>query len=192
MADLKAVIEQAFENRASITPRTADAAVREAVDETIAQLDSGAVRVSEKSGSEWITHQWLKKAVLLSFRLADNEVIRDGYTNYFDKVDSKFATYGDADFKSGGFRVVPPAAVRRGAFIAKNVVLMPSYVNLGAWVGGGGTSSSRQAASTTRKRKRLNSLIIGPLGMVHVRFARLQPATLPGPGPRTLHHLTHS
>ena len=134
MADLKGVIEQAFENRASISPRTADAAVREAVDETIAQLDSGAVRVSEKSGSEWITHQWLKKAVLLSFRLADNEVIRDGYTNYFDKVDSKFATYGDADFKSGGFRVVPPAAVRRGAFIAKNVVLMPSYVNLGAYV----------------------------------------------------------
>ena len=134
MADLKAVIEQAFENRASISPRTADAAVREAVDKTIAQLDSGAVRVSEKSGPEWITRQWLKKAVLLSFRLADNEVIRDGYTNYFDKVDSKFATYGDADFKSGGFRVVPPAAVRRGAFIAKNVVLMPSYVNLGAYV----------------------------------------------------------
>jgi 2,3,4,5-tetrahydropyridine-2-carboxylate N-succinyltransferase len=134
MADLKSVIEQAFENRASISPRTADAAVREAVDETIAQLDSGAVRVSEKSGPEWITHQWIKKAVLLSFRLADNQVIRDGYTNYFDKVDSKFATYGAADFTSGGFRVVPPAAVRRGAFIAKNVVLMPSYVNLGAYV----------------------------------------------------------
>jgi 2,3,4,5-tetrahydropyridine-2-carboxylate N-succinyltransferase len=134
MADLKAVIEQAFENRASISPKTAGSEVREAVADTIAQLDSGAVRVSEKSGPEWITHQWLKKAVLLSFRLADNEVIRDGYTNYFDKVDSKFATYGRADFNAGGFRVVPPAAVRRGAFIAKNVVLMPSYVNLGAYV----------------------------------------------------------
>ncbi len=134
MADLKAVIENAFENRASISPKTADAGVREAVAETIAQLDSGVIRVAEKSGSEWITHQWIKKAVLLSFRLADNEVIRDGYTNYFDKVDSKFSTYGDADFKAGGFRVVPPAAVRRGAFIARNVVLMPSYVNLGAYV----------------------------------------------------------
>ena len=134
MADLKTVIEQAFEDRASITPKTASAEVREAVEETIGQLDSGAVRVSEKSATQWITHQWLKKAVLLSFRLTDNAVIRDGYTNYFDKVDSKFAAYGDADFKSGGFRVVPPAAVRRGAFIGKNVVLMPSYVNLGAYV----------------------------------------------------------
>ena len=134
MADLKAVIERAFENRASISPTTAGAEVREAVDETITQLDSGVVRVSVKSGSDWTTHEWLKKAVLLSFRLTDNKVIGDGYTKYFDKVDSKFAAYGDADFKSGGFRVVPPAAVRRGAFIAKNVVLMPSYVNLGAYV----------------------------------------------------------
>jgi 2,3,4,5-tetrahydropyridine-2-carboxylate N-succinyltransferase len=134
MADLKAVIEQAFENRGSISPKTADNEVRDAVAETINQLDNGAIRVSEKSGTEWITHQWVKKAVLLSFRLTDNAVIRDGYTNYFDKVDSKFAAYKDADFKAGGFRVVPPAAVRRGAFIAKNVVLMPSYVNLGAYV----------------------------------------------------------
>ena len=137
MADLKTVIEQAFENRASISPKTASAEVRDAVDETIQQLDSGVARVAAKTGTEWTTNEWLKKAVLLSFRLSDNEVIRDGYTNYFDKVDSKFAAYGDADFKSGGFRVVPPAAVRRGAFIAKNVVLMPSYVNLGAYVDGG-------------------------------------------------------
>jgi 2,3,4,5-tetrahydropyridine-2-carboxylate N-succinyltransferase len=134
MADLKTVIEQAFHNRSSLSPKTASVEAREAVAETIAQLDSGAVRVSEKSGSDWLTHQWVKKAVLLSFRLADNEVVRDGYTNYFDKVEPKFAAYGDGDFRAGGYRVVPPAAVRRGAFIAKNVVLMPSYVNIGAYV----------------------------------------------------------
>ena len=99
-----------------------------------AQLDAGKLRVAEKIGGEWITHQWIKKAVLLSFRLEDNAVVRDGYTNYFDKVPAKFADYGAQDFKAGGFRVVPPAAVRRGAFIGRNVVLMPSYVNIGAYV----------------------------------------------------------
>ena len=87
--------------------------------QVIAQLDAGKLRVAEKTGGEWITHQWVKKAVLLSFRLEDNQVVRDGYTNYFDKVPAKFADYGAADFKAGGFRVVPPAAVRRGAFIAQ-------------------------------------------------------------------------
>ncbi|MGH8730762.1 MAG: 2,3,4,5-tetrahydropyridine-2,6-dicarboxylate N-succinyltransferase, partial [Burkholderiales bacterium] len=82
----------------------------------------------------WFTHQWVKKAVLLSFRLQDNVVVRDGYTNYFDKVPPKFADYGAADFRAGGFRVVPPAAARRGSFIARNVVLMPSFVNIGAYV----------------------------------------------------------
>jgi 2,3,4,5-tetrahydropyridine-2-carboxylate N-succinyltransferase len=134
MSSLQKTIEEAFENRAQINPKSAPAAVKEAVQEVIAQLDSGRLRVAEKSGSEWVTHQWLKKAVLLSFRLDDNAVIRDGYTNYFDKVPAKFAGYGDADFRSGGFRVVPPAAVRRGSFIAKNVVLMPSFVNIGAYV----------------------------------------------------------
>src|SRR4029078_4408376 len=98
------------------------------------QLDSGKLRVAEKRGGEWVTHQWLKKAVLLSFRLEDNAVVRDGYTNYFDKVPAKFADYGSADFQAGGFRVVPNAVVRRGSFIAKNVVLMPSFVNIGAYV----------------------------------------------------------
>ncbi|HZP91420.1 MAG TPA: 2,3,4,5-tetrahydropyridine-2,6-dicarboxylate N-succinyltransferase [Burkholderiales bacterium] len=134
MTNLQTVIEQAFESRAGITPDNAAAELREAVAETLALLDSGKLRVAEKRGGEWITHQWIKKAVLLSFRLEDNEVIRDGYTNYFDKVAPKFAGYGDADFRSGGFRVVPPAAVRRGAFIGRNVVLMPSYVNIGAYV----------------------------------------------------------
>jgi 2,3,4,5-tetrahydropyridine-2-carboxylate N-succinyltransferase len=100
----------------------------------VAGLDAGRLRVAEKIGGEWITHQWIKKAVLLSFRIEDNGVIRDGYTNYYDKVPSKFTEYGSQDFKAGGFRVVPPAAVRRGAFIARNVVLMPSYVNIGAYV----------------------------------------------------------
>jgi 2,3,4,5-tetrahydropyridine-2,6-dicarboxylate N-succinyltransferase len=134
MTDLMGVIEQAFERRAEISPKSASPEVRDAVAETIGQLDKGKLRVAEKQGGEWVVHQWVKKAVLLSFRLHDNAVVRDGYTNYFDKVPSKFADYGAADFQAGGFRVVPPAAVRRGAFIAKNVVLMPSYVNIGAYV----------------------------------------------------------
>ena len=108
--------------------------MRDAVQQVIVELDSGKLRVAEKSGDTWNTHQWVKKAVLLSFRLEDNTVVRDGYTNYFDKVPSKFSDYGTRDFAEGGFRVVPPAAVRHGAFIARNVVLMPSYVNIGAYV----------------------------------------------------------
>ena len=102
--------------------------MRDSVEEAIAGLDSGRLRVAEKVGGEWITHQWLKKAVLLSFRLQDNRVIEG---KYYDKVDSKFTNF---DFALGGFRVVPPAAARRGAHIAKNVVLMPSFVNIGAYV----------------------------------------------------------
>jgi 2,3,4,5-tetrahydropyridine-2-carboxylate N-succinyltransferase len=100
----------------------------------MAELDAGRLRVAEKRGAEWITHQWVKKAVLLSFRLRDNEVMEGGHTHFYDKVDSKFARFTQADFAAGGYRVVPPAAARHGAFIAKNVVLMPSYVNVGAYV----------------------------------------------------------
>ena len=134
MSELQSTIETAFENRASLTPANAERRLREAVDEVLAQLDSGKLRVAQKQGSEWVTHQWIKKAVLLSFRIDDNAVIRDGYTNYYDKVPAKFADFSSKDFRAGGFRVVPPAAVRRGAFIGRNVVLMPSYVNLGAYV----------------------------------------------------------
>ncbi len=134
MSNLQEIIEKAFEDRANINPKSASAEVRDAVAETINSIDSGNIRVSEKISGECVNHQWIKKAVLLSFRLSDNEVIRDGYTNYFDKVDSKFSGYGQSDFDKGGFRVVPPAAVRKGSFIAKNVVLMPSYVNIGAYV----------------------------------------------------------
>jgi 2,3,4,5-tetrahydropyridine-2-carboxylate N-succinyltransferase len=119
------VIEAAWEARTSLKPTQE---LRDSVEEAIAGLDSGRLRVAEKVGGEWITHQWLKKAVLLSFRLQDNRVIEG---KYYDKVDSKFT---DFDFASGGFRVVPPAAARRGAYIAKNVVLMPSFVNIGAYV----------------------------------------------------------
>jgi 2,3,4,5-tetrahydropyridine-2-carboxylate N-succinyltransferase len=134
MLSLQTLIDDAWENRAAINPTNCDPKLREAVGEVIAGLDAGRLRVAEKAGSEWVTHQWVKKAVLLSFRIDDNRVVRDGYTNYFDKVTPKFADYSAKDFREGGFRVVPPAAVRRGAFIARNVVLMPSYVNIGAYV----------------------------------------------------------
>jgi 2,3,4,5-tetrahydropyridine-2-carboxylate N-succinyltransferase len=134
MDQLQKIIDAAFERRADITPRNADAQLKEAVDNVITQLDSGSLRVAEKIDGEWVTHQWLKKAVLLSFRLEDNAFIKGGFTNYYDKVPSKFADYNSRDFREGGFRVVPPAAARRGAFIGKNVVLMPSYVNIGAYV----------------------------------------------------------
>ncbi|HKA41599.1 MAG TPA: 2,3,4,5-tetrahydropyridine-2,6-dicarboxylate N-succinyltransferase [Burkholderiales bacterium] len=128
---MKDIIEKAWEERTSLNPGNAPRALREAVDEVIAGLDAGRLRVAEKSGGEWITHQWIKKAVLLSFRLEDNRVIDGSATRYYDKVRSKFENF---DFSAAGFRVVPPAMARRGAFVAKNVVLMPSYVNIGAYV----------------------------------------------------------
>ena len=134
MQQLQNTIDAAWDTRAALTPTSAGADVRKAVRETIAGLDSGELRVAEKTGRDWITHQWVKKAVLLSFRLQDNDVIADGPVRYYDKVPSKFADYDAARFQASGFRVVPPAAVRRGAYIAKNVVLMPSFVNIGAYV----------------------------------------------------------
>jgi 2,3,4,5-tetrahydropyridine-2-carboxylate N-succinyltransferase len=134
MQSLQKTIEAAWDARASITPDNAKVELREAVRDTIAMLDSGRLRIAEKAGDEWVTHQWAKKAVLLSFRLQDNAMLADGYSRYFDKVDSKFAAYETSTFQAAGFRVVPPAAVRHGAYIAKNVVLMPSFVNIGAYV----------------------------------------------------------
>ena len=131
------IIEQAWENRANLSPLSTESDIKAAVETVIGKLDRGELRVAEKIGSEWITHQWLKKAVLLSFRLTDNAVMNEASSNnarYFDKVPTKFADYSDADFRAGGFRVVPPAVARRGAYIARNVVLMPSYVNIGAYV----------------------------------------------------------
>ena len=134
MTSLQQTIEAAFEKRAELTAESAPNEVKAAVAGVLQQLDSGKLRVAEKQGGEWITHQWLKKAVLLSFRLRDNTIMQGGFTHFFDKVDSKFANYTQADFVAGGYRVVPPATVRHGAFIARNAVLMPSYVNIGAYV----------------------------------------------------------
>jgi 2,3,4,5-tetrahydropyridine-2-carboxylate N-succinyltransferase len=132
---LQQIIDLAWENRAELTSKTASAEIRDAVSRVIAQLDAGALRVAQKQDGEWIVNQWLKKAVLLSFRLTDNAVMpAGGFTQFYDKVPSKFANYTAEDFAAGGFRVVPPATARRGAFIGKNVVLMPSYVNIGAYV----------------------------------------------------------
>ena len=134
MSDLNSIIESAFERRAEITPRNVETTVKDAVRETIEQLDRGALRVAEKIDGQWVVHEWLKKAVLLSFRIEENQFIKGGFTNYYDKVPSKFADSSSRDFRAGGVRVVPPATARRGSYIAPNVVLMPSYVNIGAYV----------------------------------------------------------
>ena len=134
MQQFQQIIEEAWENRASLQPGTAPAKVGEAVAKVLAELDAGTLRVAEKIGTDWVTHQWIKKAVLLSFRLEDNVVLDNGPMRYFDKVPTKFVDYDTEKFKRGGFRVVPPATARRGSFIGKNVVLMPSYVNIGAYV----------------------------------------------------------
>ncbi len=135
----QSIIEAAFEDRANINPSNASAELKSTVASLISDLDAGILRVASRIGDSqnWETHQWLKMAVLLSFRLDDNVLMDDGVTKYFDKVPPKFANYSEADFKAGGFRVVPNAIVRRGSFIGKNTVLMPSYVNIGAHVGEG-------------------------------------------------------
>lgn len=137
MSDIQTIIEEAFERRAEIKPANADSDVRNAVNEALAMLDNGSARVAEKQNGDWVVNQWLKKAVLLSFRLNDNRPMAGGETQYFDKVEPKFASFSEADFNKAGVRVVPPAAVRRGSYIAPGVVLMPSYVNIGAYVDSG-------------------------------------------------------
>jgi 2,3,4,5-tetrahydropyridine-2,6-dicarboxylate N-succinyltransferase len=133
---LQETIDECWENRANISVASAPGGVRQAVNTVIAQLDAGTLRVAEPAGGgEWIVHQWIKKAVLLSFRLHDNHLVEAGFARFFDKVETKFAGWAESDFQEAGMRVVPPATVRRGAFIARNVVLMPSYVNIGAYVG---------------------------------------------------------
>jgi len=134
MQDIQTTIEQAWEHRADITPDNAADNGRDAVNQVISLLDSGEVRVAEPLGDGWQVNQWLKKAVLLSFRIRDNKMISSPDARYYDKVPGKFDHYTEQDFKQGGFRVVPSAAVRQGVYIAKNVVLMPSYVNIGARV----------------------------------------------------------
>jgi len=134
---LRATIETAFETRSALTPASATREVRAAIDEAIGLLDSGELRVAEKVDSQWRVNEWLKKAVLLSFRVYDNQPLDAGFTRFYDKVPLKYAGHDAAAFRADGTRVVPPAVVRRGAFVAPNVVLMPSYVNIGAYVDSG-------------------------------------------------------
>ena len=133
------IIEQAWENRANLSPDSAPGDVRNAVNAVLEGLNAGTIRVAERRDvGKWEVNQWVKKAVLLSFRLEDNQPMSaGGFTQFYDKVPSKFENYTAADFAAGGFRVVPPAMARRGSFIGKNAVLMPSYVNIGAYVGEG-------------------------------------------------------
>ena len=133
-ADIQKVIEEAFEQRTRLNPNDTPAEIREAVDEALRRLDSGQARVAEPGNGGWQVNEWLKKAVLLSFRLNDNRLMRGGVTNFFDKVPMKFADWGEDALREAGVRVVPPAAARRGSYIAPGVVLMPSYVNIGAYV----------------------------------------------------------
>jgi 2,3,4,5-tetrahydropyridine-2-carboxylate N-succinyltransferase len=141
LTTLAATIDEHFERRADINARNAPPALRHAIEECIELLDTGKARVAEKKNGDWTVNQWLKKAVLLYFRTHDNEVIDAGYTRFFDKVPLKYARRSQADegeaLRSGGARVVPPAVARRGSYVASNVVLMPSYVNIGAYVDSG-------------------------------------------------------
>ncbi len=135
LAELQKIIEQAFAQPPSV--EASDAQTREAVWEVLNLLERGAVRVAEKINGQWIVHQWLKKAVLLSFRLRRNALMEGGYTRYFDKMAAKYATYSKEDFEQAGVRIVPPATARQASYIAPNVILMPSFVNIGAYVDSG-------------------------------------------------------
>jgi 2,3,4,5-tetrahydropyridine-2-carboxylate N-succinyltransferase len=132
---LASVINAAWEQRAELSPNQASAEVKDAVEQTISQLNKGALRVATRDGvGQWTTHQWIKKAVLLSFRLKDNDIMRAGDLGFFDKVPTKFAHLSREQLAATGVRVVPPAVARRGSFVARGAVLMPSYVNIGAYV----------------------------------------------------------
>jgi 2,3,4,5-tetrahydropyridine-2,6-dicarboxylate N-succinyltransferase len=132
---LEATINAAWEDRANLSPKAASKEVLDAVEDTISQLNSGKIRVATRQAvGQWTVHQWIKKAVLLSFRLKDNELMRAGDLGFFDKVKTKFAHLSEAEMRDTGVRVVPPAVARRGSYIAKGAILMPSYVNIGAYV----------------------------------------------------------
>jgi 2,3,4,5-tetrahydropyridine-2,6-dicarboxylate N-succinyltransferase len=132
--ELQATIDLAWDNRAKLDPVNAPD-VRAAVEQVIKELNAGRLRVAERQGvGQWTVNQWVKKAVLLSFRLTDNKIVRAGDLGFYDKVATKFAHLDEAQMRAAGVRVVPPAVARRGSYLAKNVVLMPSYVNIGAYV----------------------------------------------------------
>ncbi len=133
---IQSLIDKAWDDRANLSAKTAPKETEDAVEHVIAELNAGRLRVATRDApGQWTTHQWIKKAVLLSFRLKDNEVMRAGDLGFFDKVQTKFSHLDDAELREAGVRVVPPAVARRGSYIAKGAVLMPSYVNIGAYVG---------------------------------------------------------
>ena len=133
--ELQTIVDAAWEDRANLSAASAPQSVRDAVEHTITQLNNGSLRVASRQGvGQWTTHQWIKKAVLLSFRLRDNNVMKAGELGFYDKVQTKFSHLDEAQMKAAGVRVVPPAVARRGSFIGKGAVLMPSYVNIGAYV----------------------------------------------------------
>ncbi len=134
MHKLQNDIEKAFKHLREITPKNADIVTCKAVLKVIDLLDKGILRIAEKKNGQWLTHQWLKKAVLLYFRIKDNKVIEGADTLYYDKIPMKFTDYDETRFQKAGCRVVPPASVRKGAFLARNTILMPSYVNIGAYI----------------------------------------------------------
>jgi len=134
---LQQTVEAAYEDRARITPKTVSPQIHSALTECIELLDRGEARVAEPKSGGWVVNEWLKKAVLLYFRTHDNSVVQAGYTQFFDKVPLKYADVSEAQLRESGTRVVPSAIARKGAYIAPNVVLMPSYVNIGAYVGSG-------------------------------------------------------
>lgn len=134
-AQLQSIIDTAWDNRASINATNASQELRDSVEHVIAEMNAGRMRVATRQAvGQWTTHQWIKKAVLLSFRLKDNEVIKAGDLGFYDKVPTKFAHLSEEEMKASGVRVVPPAVARRGSYIAKGAILMPSYVNIGAYV----------------------------------------------------------
>ena len=134
---LQSIIESAFENPAtlsSLSSKTVSEDLKQAIEQTISLLDQGKIRIAEKIDNQWQVNAWIKKAILLYFRIQDNQVIQSEFTNYFDKIPLKFANTDESTFKTMGVRVVPPATIRRGAYLAPNTILMPSYVNIGAYV----------------------------------------------------------
>lgn len=137
VTEMQAIIEQAFEERTKLSPTSADQRVRGAVQDVLTQLETGKLRVAQKKAGAWVVNEWVKKAVLLSFRLEDNAVMTAGYTNFYDKIPTKYAGWGADQFKQSGVRVVPPAAVRRGSYVASDVIVMPSFINIGAYVDSG-------------------------------------------------------
>ncbi|HYW93147.1 MAG TPA: 2,3,4,5-tetrahydropyridine-2,6-dicarboxylate N-succinyltransferase [Gammaproteobacteria bacterium] len=137
MSELEKIIDESFERRNEITPSSVGPEVRRAIEQALARLESGEARVAEKRDGRWRVNEWLKKAVLLSFRIEENRVVEGGFTRFFDKVPTRYQGFAQADFERQGARVVPPATVRRGSHIASNVVLMPCYVNIGAFIDSG-------------------------------------------------------